>query len=135
MAGRNSRNSEIPLPASKLDSFRILLISCTRAVRFRVPAIGRRMCMQRPIIGVTCAYSLGIALASSIQLPARVTSLLLTFLIVLALLGFTAWSRIGPRLLSALALLCFSLLGVVFYGICAHPPSPSHLANLKEDLF
>jgi competence protein ComEC len=91
--------------------------------------------MQRPIIGVTCAYSLGIALASSIQLPARVTSLLLTFLIVLALLGFTAWSRIGPRLLSALALLCFSLLGVVFYGICAHPPSPSHLANLKEDLF
>ena len=89
--------------------------------------------MRRPIIGVTCAYSLGIALASQIQIPARTCSLLLVLLIILALLGFAAWSRLGSRVLMALALCSFFLLGVILYDLCTHPPSKSHLANLREE--
>ena len=89
--------------------------------------------MQRPIIGVTCAYSLGVAVASQIHFPARISSLLLVLLILLALLGLAAWSRLGSRVLMCLALSSFFLLGVTFYELCAHPPSKSHLANIGED--
>ena len=88
--------------------------------------------MQRPIIGVTCAYSLGIALASQIQIPARTCSLLSVLLIILTLLGFAAWSRLESRVLMAFALSSFFLLGAIFYDVYTHPPSKPHLANLSE---
>lgn len=112
--------------------WRILLISPIGAVRFGVKATSRRMCVTRPIVGVTCAYSLGIALASQIHIPTRTSSLLLVLLILLALLNFTAWRRFDSRVLIGFALLSFFLLGTIFYALCAHPLSKAHLANLGE---
>ena len=89
--------------------------------------------MKRPIIGITCAYALGIAFAAQIQMPDRTSSLLFLLLLFLLLLGFIAWGYLGPKKLLGLILSAFFALGIILYDLHAHPPSPLHLANLPPD--
>jgi len=89
--------------------------------------------MKKPIIGVTCAYVLGIACASQIPMPLVISSLLLPLLIFLLLTGLILWLCFKAKGLTGLILLAFFLLGILLYQLHSHPPSSAHLANLPKE--